>query len=143
MLSNHLFYCHPLIFLPSIFSSIMVFSNELVPQIRCPKYWNFSFNISPSNRLWLISFRIDWLDLFFFISSIYSLFGFIYYLLSKDNCFTEFYCFLSNLNMNQPSVQFSHSVMSDSLQPHGLQHTRPPCPSPTPGVYPNSCPLSR
>jgi len=40
------------------------------------------------------------------------------------------------------SVQFSHSVMSDSLQPHGLQHTRPPCPSPTPGVYSNSCPLS-
>ena len=41
------------------------------------------------------------------------------------------------------SVQFSHSVMSDSLQPHGLQHTRPPRPSPTPGVDPNSCPLSR
>ena len=40
------------------------------------------------------------------------------------------------------SVQFSRSVVSDSLQPHGLQHTRPPCPSPTPGVYPNSCPLS-
>ena len=40
------------------------------------------------------------------------------------------------------SVQFSHSVMSDSLQPRGLQHTRPPCPSPTPGVYSNSCPLS-
>ena len=41
------------------------------------------------------------------------------------------------------SVQFSHSVVSDSLRPHGLQHTRPPCPSPTPGVYPNSCPLSQ
>ena len=41
------------------------------------------------------------------------------------------------------SVQFSRSVMSDSLRPHGMQHTRPPCPSPTPGVYPNSCPLSR
>ena len=41
------------------------------------------------------------------------------------------------------SVQFSHSVLSDSLQPHGLQHTRSPCPSPTPGVYSNSCPLSR
>ena len=41
------------------------------------------------------------------------------------------------------SVQFSRSVMSDSLWPHGLKHTRPPCPSPTPGVYPNSCPLSR
>ena len=41
------------------------------------------------------------------------------------------------------SVQFSCSVMSNSLRPHGLQHTRPPCPSPTPGVYPNSCPLSQ
>ena len=41
------------------------------------------------------------------------------------------------------SVQFSHSVVSDSLWPHELQHSRPPCPSPTPGVYPNSCPLSR
>ena len=41
------------------------------------------------------------------------------------------------------SVQFSHSVMSDSLQPHGPQHASPPCPSPTPGVYPNSCPLSQ
>ena len=44
--------------------------------------------------------------------------------------------------LHQPSVQFSHSVVSDSLQPHESQHTRPPCPSPTPGVYPNSCPLS-
>ena len=42
-----------------------------------------------------------------------------------------------------PSVQFSHSVMSDSLQPHGLQHARPPCPLPTPGIYSNSCPSSR
>ena len=41
------------------------------------------------------------------------------------------------------SVQFSHSVLSDSLRPHGLQHIRPPCPSPAPGAYPNSCPLSR
>ena len=44
---------------------------------------------------------------------------------------------------NFSSVQFSHSVVSDTLRPHELQHTRPPCPSPTPGVYPNSCPLSR
>ena len=43
----------------------------------------------------------------------------------------------------EASVQFSRSVTSDSLRPHGLQHARPPCPSPTPGVYPNSCPLSR
>ena len=52
---------------------------------------------------------------------------------------------LSPLNhrANSHSVQFSHSVVSDSLQPHGLQHARPPCPSPTPGVHSNSCPLSR
>ena len=48
-----------------------------------------------------------------------------------------------NRNTWDPTVQFSHSVVSDSLQPHGLQHTSPPCPSPTPGVYPNSCPLSQ
>ena len=45
--------------------------------------------------------------------------------------------------MNKPSVQFSHSVVSDSLWPCGLQHARPPCPSPTPGVYSHSCPLSQ
>ena len=49
----------------------------------------------------------------------------------------------SNLNIWKFSVQFSHSVLSDSLRPHELQHARPPCPSPTPGVYPNSWPLNR
>ena len=65
MPSNHLILCHPLLLLPSIFTSIRVFSNELVLRIRWPKYWSFSFSISPSNEcLGLISFRIDWLDLF-------------------------------------------------------------------------------
>ena len=64
MLSNHLILCHPLLLLPSIFPSIRVFSNELALCIRWPKYWSFSFNISPSNEyLGLISFRMDWLDL--------------------------------------------------------------------------------
>ena len=49
----------------------------------------------------------------------------------------------SPIRVDFSSDQFSHSVMSDSLPPHGLQHTRPPCPSPTPGVYSNSCPLSQ
>ena len=49
---------------------------------------------------------------------------------------------LPNSRTSATSVQFSHSVVSDSLWPHGLQHIRPPCPSPTPGVYPDSCPLS-
>ena len=65
MPSNHLILCCPLLLLPSIFPSIRVFSNELVLHIRCPKYWSFSFNISPSNEYsGLISFRMDWLDLF-------------------------------------------------------------------------------
>ena len=56
--------CHPLLFLPSIFLSIRVFSDELVLQIRWPKYWTFSFNISPSMEYsGLISFGMDWLDL--------------------------------------------------------------------------------
>ena len=56
--------CHPLLFLPSIFSTIGVFSNESVLHIRWPKYWSFSFNISPSNEhSGLISFRMVWLDL--------------------------------------------------------------------------------
>ena len=63
MPSNHLILCHPLL-LPLIFPSITVFSNESALRIRCPKYWSFSFNISPSNEYpGLIYFRIDWLDL--------------------------------------------------------------------------------
>ena len=62
MPSNHLIPCHPLLLLPSIFPSIRVFSNESVLCIRWPKYWSFSFSISPSNS-GLISFRMDWLDL--------------------------------------------------------------------------------
>ena len=64
MPSNHLILCHPLLLLPSIFPSIRVFSNESVLPIRWPKYWSFSFSISPSNEYSeLISFRIDWFDL--------------------------------------------------------------------------------
>ena len=64
MPSNHLILSCPLLFLPSIFPSIRVFSNESVLHIRWPKYWSFSFNISPSNEHpGLISFRMDWLDL--------------------------------------------------------------------------------
>ena len=64
MPSNHLILCHPLLLPPSIFPNIRVFSNESVLHIRWPKYWSFSFNITPSNEhSGLISFRIDWLDL--------------------------------------------------------------------------------
>ena len=62
--SSHLILCRPLLLLPSIFPSIKVFSNESVVHIRWPKYWSFSFSISPSNEYsGLTSFRIDWLDL--------------------------------------------------------------------------------
>ena len=62
--SNHLILCHPLLVLPSIFSSIRVFSNESPLHMRWPKYWSFSLSISPSNEYsGLVSFRMDWLDL--------------------------------------------------------------------------------
>ena len=64
MPNNHLSFCRPLLLLPSIFSSIRVFSNESALLIRWPKYWSFSFSISPSNEYpGLISFRIDWFNL--------------------------------------------------------------------------------
>ena len=64
MPSNHLILCHPLLLPPSILPSIRVFSNESALHITWPKYWSFSFSLSPSNEhLGLISFRIDWLDL--------------------------------------------------------------------------------
>ena len=56
-----------------------------------------------------------------------------------QSCFNQFFCYEPTFS----SVQFSHSVVSNSLRPHGLQHARPPCPSPTPGAHSNSCPLSR
>ena len=62
--SNHLILCHPLLLLPSVFPSIRVFSSESVLRIRWPKYWSFSFSISPSNEHPGLIFRMDWLDLF-------------------------------------------------------------------------------
>ena len=63
--SNHLILCHPLLLPPSIFPSISVFSNESFFHVRLPKYWSFSFSSGPSNEYsGLISFRIDWFDLF-------------------------------------------------------------------------------
>ena len=98
---------------PSIFPSIRVFSSDLALRIRWPKCWSFS--ISPSNE--------------------YALEGWLYLGFMSDLSL-EFSPFWA-------SVQFSHSVVSNSLRPHGLQHARPPCPSPTPRVYSNPCPLSR
>ena len=73
MPSNHLILCWSLLFLPSIFPSIKVFSNESALHIRWPKYWSFSFSISPSNEYsGLISFRMDWLDVLAFQGSLKS-----------------------------------------------------------------------
>ena len=75
MTSNHLISCHSLLLLPLIFPSIRVFSNESALHIRWPKYWSFSFNISPSNEHpGLISFRMDWLDLLAVQGTLKSLF---------------------------------------------------------------------
>ena len=75
MLSNPLILCCPLLLLPSIFPSIRVFLNESAFHIRWPKYWSFSFNISPSNEhAGLISFRMDWLDLLAVQGTLKSLF---------------------------------------------------------------------
>ena len=75
MPSNHLILCGPLLFLPSIFPSIRVFSNESALHIRWAKYWSFSFNISPSSEHpGLISFRMDWLDLLAVQGTLKSLF---------------------------------------------------------------------
>ena len=100
MSSNHLILCHPLLFLPSIFPSIRVFSNELVLRIRWSKYWSFSFSISPFNEYsGLISFRIDWLDLL-------AVQGILKSLLQHHS---------SKASILWCSVQFSYSVMSDFL----------------------------
>ena len=74
MPSNHLILCRALLFLPSIFPSIRVFSNESALRIRWPKYWSFSFSISPSNEYsGLVSFRIDLLDLLAVLGTLKSL----------------------------------------------------------------------
>ena len=174
MQSNSLVLSCPLLLLPSIFPSIRIFSNELALRISLSKYWNFSFNINPSNEYsWLISFRIDWFDFFVVQGALksllqhYSLKALIlqcsaffmvqlphpYMTNGKTIALTRWtfaskvmsllFNTLSRLVIaflpRSRSVQFSCSVVSDSLRPYELQHARPPCPSPTPGVYSNSC----
>ena len=74
MPSNHLILCRPLLLLPSVFPSIRVFLNESALRIRWPKYWSFSFNISPTNEYpGLMSFRMDWLNLLAFRGTLKSL----------------------------------------------------------------------
>ena len=139
MLSSHLILCCPLHLLPSIFPSIRVFSNESALRMRWPKCWSFSFSISPSNEYsGLISFRIDWLDLLAVQGTLKSLLQHHSSKASDLRC--SAFCIVQLLhpymttgktialtrwtfagkvmsllfNMLSP-VQFSHSVMSDSL----------------------------
>ena len=122
MPSNHLILCCPFLLPPSNFPSIRVFSNKSLLHIGWPKYWNFS--ISPSNEYQ------DWFPLG--CTGLISL-----QLKGLSRVFP-------NTIVHQFSaVQFSLSVVSDSLRPHESQHARPPCPSPTPGVYSNSGPSSQ
>ena len=101
MPSSHLILCRPLLLLPSIFPRIRVFSNELVLCIRWPKYWSFSFSISPSNKHpGLISFKMDWLDLLAVQGTLKSL---LQHHSSKASILWILACFI---------VQLSHQYMS-------------------------------
>ena len=138
--------CHPLLPL-SVFSGIRVFSNESALHIRWLKYWGFSFSINFSSEYSrLTAFRIDWFELLAVKGTLESL---LQYHNLEASILQLSAFFMVQLSLNETiitsfsSVQFSRSVVSDSLQPHELQHARPPCPSQTPGVYSNSCPLSR
>ena len=102
MPSNHLILCRPLLFLPLIFPSIRVFSNESALHISWPKYWGFSLNISPSNEHpGLISFRMDWLDLLAVQGTLKSL---LQHHSSKASIFLWYSAFFT--------VQLSHSYMT-------------------------------
>ena len=129
MPSNHFILCHPLLLLPSIFPNIKVLSSELALHIRWPKYWKFSSSVSPSNEYsGLISFKVDRFDLLAVKGTLKSLLqhhsvkvsiwggsAFLMVQLSHPYMTTgKTSCAL------EESENVSHSVMSDSLQPHGL-----------------------
>ena len=94
--SNHLILCHPLLLLPSIFPSIRVFSNESALRIRWPKYWSFTFKISPTNEHpRLFSFRMDWLDLLAVQGTLKSL---LQHHSSKASILRRSACFIAQLS---------------------------------------------
>ena len=127
MPSNHLNLCHPLLLLPSIFPSIKVFSNDSVLSIRWPKYWSFSFSISPSNEhLGLISFRMDWLDLLVVHSS-------VQFSSVAQSCLT----LCDPMNRSMPGLPVNHQLLEPTqtyvhrvgvaIQPsHSLSSPSPP-----------------
>ena len=133
--SIHLILCRPLLLPPSIFPSIRVFSNESVLPIRWPKYWSFSFSISPSSEY---SGLTGWISLQSKgLSRVFS------NTIVQKHQFSSVLSFLYSPTFTPIHVQFSSVAQScPTLRPRGLQHTRPPCPSPIPGAYSNLCPLS-
>ena len=153
MPSSYLILCRPLLLLPAIPPSIRVFSNESTLHMQWPKYWSFSLSISPSNEHpGLVSFWMDWLDPLAVQGTLKSLlqhhsskasilqrsafftvqFSHPYMTTGKTISLTRqsFVGKVTFLLLTLSSVQFSRSVVSDSLRPHESQHARPPCPSP-------------
>ena len=147
MPSNHPILCHPLLFPPSIFPSIRVFSNESILHIRWPKYWSFRFSISPSNEYsGLISFRMDWWDLQAVQGTLKSL---LQHHISKasildsvqltsvaQSCLT----LCNPMNCSTPGLPVHHQLpeftqtqvqqVSDAIQPsHPLSSPSPPAPN--------------
>ena len=113
MPSNYLIFCHPLLLLPSIFPNIRAFSNESVLLIRWPKYWSFSFNISPSNEhSGLISFRMDWLDLLAVQGTLKSL---LQYHNSKASIFWHSAFFIVQFSKITTDGDCSHEIKRRSL----------------------------
>ena len=145
MPSSHLIFC---LLLALIFPSIRIFSSESAPISRWPKYWSFSFSISPwSEYSGLISFSIVWFDYFDVQGTLKSL---LQHHCSKASFLWPSAFFIVQLShLYTPtgktirSDQISRSVVSDSLRPHESQHARLPCPSPTPGVHSDSRPSSQ
>ena len=118
MPSNHLILCHTLLFLPSIFPSIRVFSSESVLYIRWPKYWSFSFSISPSSEYsGLISFRMDWLDLLSVQGTLKSL---LQHHSSKASIFQRSAFFIVQLSLpymtTGKTIAFTAAAAAKSLQ---------------------------
>ena len=115
MLSNHIILCCPLLPLPSIFPSIRVFSNESILLIRWPKYWSFSFSISPSNEnSGLICFRMDWLDLLAVQGTLKSL---LQHHSSKASIFRCSAFFIVQLSHPYMTTGISHKFLNFKLSP--------------------------
>ena len=167
MPSSHLILCRPLLLLPPIPPSIRVFSNVSTLHMRSPKYWCFSFSIIPSKEIpGLTSLRMDWLDLLAVQGTLKSLLqhhrskasilrhsafftvqlSHPYMTTGKTIALTRWTLVgkVMSLLLNILSVQFSSVAQScPTLRPHELQHTKPPCPSPTSGVHSDSRPSSQ